>query len=49
MTIPMPVQVRYSFYHRGVPPHAPAGWDEFMRRPPEERIAASPIRPSARG
>jgi N-acyl-D-aspartate/D-glutamate deacylase len=39
MTIPMPVQVRYSFY-TGVFLDALPGWDEFMRRPPEERIAA---------
>lgn len=38
MTIPMPVQVRYSFY-TGVFLDALPGWDEFMRLFPEERIA----------
>jgi N-acyl-D-aspartate/D-glutamate deacylase len=38
MTIPMPVQVRYSFMS-GVFLDALPGWDEFMRRPPSDRIA----------
>jgi N-acyl-D-aspartate/D-glutamate deacylase len=39
MTIPMPVQVRYSFY-TGVFLDALPGWDAFMRRPPKERLSA---------